>query len=409
MTSKKQLLIWIAVAVAASTLLLGVLFWEQRSMSTRWTSLWVGDPHVGAKLFFEKKGCAQCHPANGYGGNLAPDLGFARDPKSDMSNLVSAMWNCAPRMWESIRKKGMKFPSLNQEEMAHLFAFLYTARYLDQSGDKLRGAQLLRAKGCMYCHAVRGLGGDKGSDLSKVAGVDTPILWTQAMWNHAPKMEVLMREAGVAWPRFQGREMNDLLSYIRDVSSGPRRERSLLPASPERGWKLFQSKSCINCHVVSGKGGRVGPELGPGRPIPLTVIQFAGLMWNHSPEMWKAQSTRNISRPTFEGQEIADLVAFLASLRYFEPVGSAHMGKTIFVERDCGRCHGAAAEGDRQGPALRRRGRTYSTVALATALWSHGPNMYKRTKELKIPWPMLADSDVGNLISFLNSSLEDWR
>ena len=395
--------------MAASGLLLGVLAWEYNTAPARWSSLWVGDPHLGAKLFFEKKGCAQCHPVNGYGGNRAPDLGFASSPQGSMSQLVSAMWNCAPRMWERIHSENLRFPSLNNEEMAHLFAFLYTARYVDEFGDKVRGQHLARTKGCVRCHSVGGIGGDIGPDLAKVAGVDTPIVWAQSMWNHAPVMEARMNELGVHWPRFEGRDMNDLLAYIRDLSQGPRHESSLLPANPERGWKLFQSKTCVECHAVHGKGGHVGPELGPERPLPLTIVQFAALMWNHSPDMWKAQSVSKLERPTFDGQQIADLVAFLASLRYFEPTGSEHIGQTIFTERDCARCHGNDGRGSHLGPALRGRGRMYSTVALATALWSHGPNMYKRTKELRVPWPELKEDDVGSLVSYLNSSPEVYR
>ena len=108
MTSKRQLLLWIAAALAASALLLGVLYWENRHANKYWTNLWVGDPHLGAKLFFEKKGCAKCHPVNGYGGNRAPDLGFTGSPQSSLSEVVSAMWNCAPRMWERMRAERMK-------------------------------------------------------------------------------------------------------------------------------------------------------------------------------------------------------------------------------------------------------------------------------------------------------------
>jgi hypothetical protein len=35
--------------------------------------------------------------------------------------------------------------------------------------------------------------------------------------------------------------------------------------------------------------------------------------------------------------------------------------------------------------------------------------MYKRTQELHVPWPRLADSDVGHLVSFLNTPLEAGR
>ncbi len=363
----------------------------------------VGDPHIGARLFFEKEGCGHCHSVNGSGGKTAPDLGFMQEPRSGLAQLVSTMWNHAPHMWEQMRVQKVPYPDLSNEEMAHLFAFLYTSRYVDEPGDEAKGYALFRTKGCARCHTVRPGENSVGPDLSAIQGVDTPLRWTQAMWNHAPAMEKTALQMHVAWPRFEGREMNDLLAFIRNHAGGQRRETELLPADPERGWKIFQAKSCIACHSVKGKGGRTGPELGPNRQLPLTIVQFAGLMWNHSPEMWSAGQAKAIPRPTFQGREIADLVAFLSSLRYFEPAGSPHIGETLFSERGCNHCHGADAEGARGGPALRGRGQQTTAVTLATALWQHGPKMYRRTRELKRPWPTLNESDVGDIVAFLNS------
>jgi cytochrome c2 len=409
MNINRQLAIWIAAALGASGLLAGVLIWQHKYAQTRWSIFMVGDPKVGAHLFFEKRGCAHCHSVNGSGGKLAADLGFARAPQATLNQLVTAMWNHAPRMWERMRKERIAYPGLCNEEMAHLFAFLYTARYVDEPGDVPRGHRLFHIKSCVRCHSVRKIGGTAGPDLAAVPGINTPIRWAQAMWNHAPAMEAGVQKQHLSWPKFEGREMNDLLAYVQNISSGQRRETELLPASPERGWKIFQAKSCLSCHAVKGKGGQLGPELGPGRQLPLTIAQFAGLMWNHSPDMWSAPEARQIARPTFEGQEIADLVAFLASLRYFEPVGSPLLGKTVFVERGCDRCHGADGQGARGGPALRGRGQPTTTITLATALWQHGPRMYQRALELGRPWPVLNESDVGDVVAFLNAPPEGER
>ena len=399
----RPLLIWSVAAASATALLAGVLVWQHRYAQTRWSIFMVGDPHTGSRLFFDKEGCGHCHAVNGFGGKIAPDLGFTGKPESGINQLVSTMWNHAPRMWKRMQAEKVKYPDLCNEEMAHLFAFLYTARYVDEPGDVGKGQGLFTKKGCVRCHSVGGNGGDVGPDLTAVKGVDTPIRWTEAMWNHAPAMESAAREIGVRWPRFEGKEMNDLLAYIRATSNAPRREADVLPADPERGWKVFRAKSCIVCHSVKGKGGRTGPELGPNHQLPLTVVQFSGLMWNHSPEMWKVPEAKTIPRPTFQGQEIADLVAFLSSLRYFEPVGSPHMGETIFSERGCDRCHGARGEGAKGGPAIRGRGQPTTAITLATALWQHGPKMFQRTQELGRPWPMLQEGDVGDIVAFLNS------
>jgi mono/diheme cytochrome c family protein len=176
-----------------------------------------------------------------------------------------------------MREKHITQPDLDREDMANLFAFLYTSRYFDEPGDLHHGEILFTAKGCIRCHGPDGIGAGLGPNLSMARGVDTPIRWAQNMWNHAPKMEVRMDELGVAWPRFENREMNDLLAYVREIGGGSRDEAGLLPANPQRGSKIFQEKSCITCHSVHGKGGRIGPDLAERR-LPGSIIQLAGVI-----------------------------------------------------------------------------------------------------------------------------------
>ena len=102
-------------------------------------------------------------------------------------------------------------------------------------------------------------------------------------------------------------------------------------------------------------------------------------------------------------KDVADLAAYLYSLGYFEPGGTAEAGKAIFTQRGCAGCHGSAAEGTRYAPKLRDRGASFNTVRLAAALWQHGTGMLQRTRELKVEWPAIAEGDVGDLIAFLNS------
>jgi len=413
MIIKRRILVWLVAAVGSSALLAATLIREQRYAKLHWSTFMVGDPRVGAQLFFEKEGCAHCHAVNGVGGNLAPDLGFSPSQQASLNKVVSSMWNHAPLMWERMSAEKIRYPDLDNEAMTHLFAFLYTARYLDERGDADIGHGLFQKKGCERCHAIRGQGGSIGPDLSSVEGVDTPIRWNQAMWNHVASVEKDLERLHMPWPHFEGREMNDLLAYVRANCCGQRRETELLPASPERGRKLFQSKSCIVCHSIQGTGGRGGPELGPDRERSLTIVQLAGLAWNHSPATWRSPDGRPIARPTFQGQDIADLVAFLASLSYLDPAGSPSRGQMLFAERGCSYCHGDRAQGTQAGPAVRSRGRSFTAITLATALWQHGPNMYRRSLELGRPWPTLNESDVADVVVFVNSRPEEianlWR
>lgn len=397
-----------AAGLLALLLLVVAVVWRYRSAEEGWSTFLVGDPHAGAAIF-RAKGCSQCHAVNGVGGKLAPDLGFQRPARSTLNQLVVALWNHAPRMWQRMQAEKIPYPSFSTKEMANLFAYLYTARYVDEPGDTAHGRLLFSQKSCLRCHAIAGEGGKVGPDLRELRPVDTPIFWAQAMWNHAPAMETYMRRMNIAWPRFADTEMNDLLAYIRQERAGPREEFELLPADPNRGWELFRKKNCIACHAIRGEGGTTGPDLGAGRPLPHTLTQVAGRMWNHSPEMWAAMKAKGIERPTFEGKEMADLIAFLYSVRYFELAGSPLVGQQLFSERKCARCHGADARGGEYGPALRGRGRLLTQVTLAKALWAHGPRMYQRSRELGLGWPSLQESDLGHLLAFLNSPPQEAR
>lgn len=405
MSAARQLLLWVLAALAALALLLSVLRWESPRARERWSALLVGDPQLGVRVF-QAKGCARCHPVDGVGGALGPDLSATPISRSGPERIVTAMWNHAPRMWERMRAERVSTPRLSREEMAHVFAYIYAAQCVGGPGDAPHGAEIFERKGCASCHAVRGVGGRRGPDLSALAAADSPVAWTQAMWNHATRTEATLREAGISQPRFDDREMSDLLAFVRGGRAASRLDAQILGADPDRGWQVFQQKSCTTCHSVKDEAGRVTPELGRGRDLPPTIDQLAGALWNHSPEMWQGKESRHLERPHLDTGEMADLIAFLYSFRYVEPGGSSKAGEVLFNGRGCGGCHGARAEGGALGPGLRGRGRSYNSVALAAALWSHGPGMQELARQRHVPWPTLAEGDVGGLVTFLNTSPE---
>ena len=400
-------IVWLVAVLIAVTLLGSVLAWRHRRGRSR--SFLEGDPVNGAFLF-EAKGCSHCHAISGSGGHTASDLGTVLPVgRPNLGELVAAMWNHAPEMWQRMQEENLRVTPMTEGQVSDLFAFLYLVRYMDEPGDAARGRQLFESKGCIQCHAARGQGGKIGPDLATISGIDTPIEWAQALWNHAPAMEKNMSQVGMAWPRFEKNEMNDLLAYVREVVGGTRSEATLLPADARHGRELFNSKSCVVCHAVQGEGGHRGPDLTAARQSPLSMVQFAGVMWNHSPQMYQAMNAGGIQRPVLGGQEMADLMAFFNSLRYFEASGSVEAGRELFTSRGCTRCHGANAQGTSLGPALGGRGGQVNTVALAAAFWRHGPEMYRRMQALGIPWPKLQENDLGDLFAFLNAEPEDRR
>lgn len=406
MSGKKQFVIWLALAVGAVGLLLAVIAWRRNSVRQHFTSFITGDPTRGAQLF-QQRGCQHCHAIYGEGGHIGPNLTSTLEHKQTIDDLVASMWNHAPAMWERMEAEKLPRPQLNEEDVSDLLAFLYVTRYLDEPGNALAGRKVFAERGCGQCHAVDGEGRKIGPDLTSV-GADTPITWTQTMWNHAPQMELRMRGMKVAWPRFEGSEMNDLLAYVRSVSTAVRHEYKLLPADPDRGREIFEAKGCAGCHSVDGTP-RGAPTLGPGSKAPTTIVQFAGAMWNHSPEMWRAMQEQHIPRPSFEAHEMADLIAYLYSIRYFTPPGSALQGRALFGARGCASCHGSSAEGSSLAPALRVRGRSYSSITLATVVWQHGPEMHMNVAQLGKSWPTLKTGDVADLIAFLNATDKDGK
>lgn len=402
MSSRHRLLIGILAGIAVLVLLVGIIRYRRRE-TQEWNTFLVGDPRAGAQIFQQKR-CSSCHAILGAGPTLAPDLGLRGAAGSTMANLATQMWNHAPRMWETIDHNKVPYPQFTREDMANLFAYLYVTCYDDESGNAAHGEILFTQKGCIRCHSVGDGGGTVGPNLRDTGPVDTPIFWTQTMWNHAPAMQAHMSELKIAWPQFDGEEMNDLLAYVRQERGGTEQEAQLLPANPRRGWNLFQKKGCITCHAIRGVGGTVGPDLGAGRPLPRNLTQMAARMWNHSPAMWTAMKDKGIQRPTFAGQEMADLIAFLYSVRYFEMGGSPVIGEALFSERKCSRCHGADGRGGDIGPNLRKRSGPLTPVTFALALWSHGPRMYTKAQELGIGWPALNEGDLSHLLAFLNST-----
>lgn len=402
LNGRKRLLIWIPAALIAVALMVAVFIQARRPNAARRALYIIGEPEKGAALFFGDKQCGICHSINGSGGRVAPDLSGMHPGTPAMGWLVTVLWNHGPGMWRQIRRKNEPYPQLNSQEMADIFAFLYQASSIDRAGDPSAGQRVFNEKGCVRCHSVGGTGGKAAPELSKIAAGADSNAWTRAMFNHAGSMIAPITSTLGQWPQLTGNEMNDLIEYVSLSGPQPATNAREIPGNAERGWGVFQSR-CIQCHSVRGQGGSMGPELGPERDLPLTRGQFASVLWNHAPAMLRQARENRIPPPVLQGNEMADLRTFLASLRYFEPTGSPLVGERVFSERGCAACHGHMAEGTQIGPGLRSGTEAFTTISFTAALWRHGPRMIDRAQELGIPWPTLKATDIGDLVSFLNA------
>lgn len=323
---------------------------------------------AGAQVF-GSKGCGECHAVNGLGATVGPDLARIAERRS-FYDLGAALWNHLPRMAAQMREMGIARPRMTAKELGDLIAFLFTLDYFDRPGDARAGERLFASKQCIRCHQVGGVGGVVGPNLDFLEQYGTPTQIATAMWNHGPQMAEALRERGIARPTFTATELRNLIAYLESGSGGVPAERLyVLPGRADIGRTLFEEKRCVVCHSVAGRGGNLGPAL--ARRGRESLIGFAAAMWNKGPRMTAAMRQRDIPIPQLRADEMADIVAYLYSVRYFTEVGEAARGQQLVVSQGCLRCHSLAGRGGGAAGDLARARGLGSAAAVMAALWNH--------------------------------------
>ena len=164
------------------------------------------------------------------------------------------------------------------------------------------GAVLFRQE-CVFCHGVGARGGMRGPDL------------TTGSWNHGGADPDLARTIadgvpGTAMPphKLNTDEIWQLVSYLRTLQQAP------APAAgdAQRGEALFfGAGGCASCHMVNGRGGRLGPEL--------------STVGSARPRAYLVESIRQPARHLTENHGFGDSV----SLRYDTVTAVTADGRTI--------------------------------------------------------------------------------
>ncbi|HSM17587.1 MAG TPA: c-type cytochrome [Gemmatimonadales bacterium] len=383
---------WAPVTVCAGLLMGHQVVWSQA------ISPIPGDPIAGRRIFVERD-CVRCHSIWGNGGTLGPDFATVGAGRS-LQQLAGMFWNHTPQMIETVRGRGFDWPSFTEEELADIISYVYYVKLFDEPGDPVLGDRWFREKRCIQCHAVGGQGGRSGPPLDDYARYPAPIMLAQGMWNHGPAMQAQQARRGVPIPTFIGREMADLQAYIRKASSLGNRVIELhKPPDPNRGQRLFRSKGCAGCHGADGRGTAVAPDLRTATQR-LRVSEIAGQLWNHSAQMSRVTLAQGVAFPQFRGTEMADVIAFMYYLRFYERQGNVKTGETLFVRKGCATCH-SRGEGPSTGLDLSKSEAVLTPLKLATAMWDHAPAMYDRAQLQHVEWPRFEGDEMRDLSAYL--------
>jgi mono/diheme cytochrome c family protein len=272
---------------------------------------------------------------------------------------------------------------------------------LSPSQDPLAGSRVFGAKGCVKCHSVNGVGGKVGPDLARISRPRSFFDLSTAMWNHLPRMTDRMKQLGITRPQLDAKEAGDLVGFLYTLNYFDP------PGNADAGKPLFSAKRCIVCHTVRGTGGVVGPNLDHLQQFRSPIF-VAVAMWNHGPAMAEVMKAKGIERPTFTGQELRDLIAYLAPATggpqegplYVLP-GRPEAGRQLFAEKSCIQCHSVGGIGGRVGPDLVERGIRQSPIEFAATIWNKAPAMAAAMQPRGIAVPQLKPEEMADLVAYL--------
>ena len=343
------------------------------------------DSTRGAKLF-ETLACIQCHSVNGKGGKVAPDLGQLVDRNFTPATLAATMWNHAPAMWAAMKDRDIQAGDLDEQGAADLFAYFYATRFFERPGDAGRGKRVFTER-CANCHGLTGSVRPLVKPVSQWGVLTDPVALAEAMWNHRSRM---LEEAGdnrTRWPELSAQDLGDVLVYLRNLPSAPRKPAVFTIGAGNDGEAAFTSDGCSGCH-------RSGSALA-SRIKGQTLTEIAAAMWNHAPRMAAAGA----KLVKLEPGEMRALLGYLWAEKFFEDSGNPVTGRRVFAAKHCASCHENPSTG---APNL--AGRSFSGVTMVSALWHHGPRMLNDMSAKGIAWPRFEGAQMSNLIAFMNSA-----
>jgi len=269
---------------------------------------------AGRRLFTEKR-CVVCHTLGGRGGAIGPPLD-GLTPLASPIFLAAAMWNHGARMTELMEREKIVRPTFKGAELADLIAYINSTSPRASRGPLYvlpgradEGGRLFVQKRCVECHTIGSSSDPTKPSLAERAVSLSLTEFAAAMWNKAPAMQQAMQSRlGGVVPELRPQDMADIVAFLYAARYFKQ------AGDPRKGVILATNKGCLNCHGLYGERGKVASDLAVAAAID-TPAGVLSALWNHTFISDPRADRDRTPWPSFRGEEMADLVAYLRSLK----------------------------------------------------------------------------------------------
>ncbi len=251
-----------------------------------------GDAGRGKALFTTRK-CSECH---GLTTPKQPDAQAVSQwtAPGDPLEMVETMWNHSSAMRAEMERRNIRLPQLSGQELADLLVYVRSVQGLPRrtaqfhAGSPEEGKALFESKTCVKCH-------DPATGFFSI-GLRNETLTDIAadMWNHG-------RDMSLRSQTFDAGQMRAIAAYIwsrRLLESG---------GNPSGGANVFAAKKCTVCHNDPASGA---PAL-TSRGNYFSGATMVSVLTRHGPDMLDKMREKHLPWPTFSGNEMSNLIAYL--------------------------------------------------------------------------------------------------
>jgi mono/diheme cytochrome c family protein len=180
---------------------------------------------------------------------------------------------------------------------------------------------------------------------------------------------------------------------------------SVFAQSPslERGSELLRRNQCMVCHPILGAGGDSAPDLGIKRPGRWDPAAFAANLWNHAPGMWNRMVELNIEPPELPAADMRELYEYLSSLWRYDTIGVASLGRQVWKDEHCFRCHAITGDSNGIGPPVAAWPALPDAIAWVAQMWNHAGPMAEQLDVEGGVWPVFKPQEFADLMAYVRN------